>query len=46
MARTIDLRLPGVSFEAAVKRMIATPPPKKAKQPKAASSKPHRKRTV
>ncbi|MGD0206916.1 MAG: hypothetical protein ABSC89_04840 [Verrucomicrobiota bacterium] len=41
MPSAIDLRLHGVKFEDAVKRMIATPPPptsKKAKQEKAAKS--------
>jgi len=46
MARTIDLRLPGVTFETAVKRMIATPPSKKAKHRKAANPKSRNKRTV
>jgi hypothetical protein len=41
MPKAIDLRIRGVSFEDAIKRMIATPPPptsKKAKQAKAAKS--------
>jgi hypothetical protein len=45
MPKAIDLRLKGISFEDAVKRMIAAPPPptsKKAKRP--VSEKPRRKR--
>jgi hypothetical protein len=40
MPKAIDLRLPGISFEDAVRRMISTPPPptsKKAKQKAAIS---------
>ena len=35
MAKAIDLRIPGVKFDEAVKRMIATPPAKNpaAKKP-------------
>jgi len=39
MPKAIDLRLPGISFEDAVKRMIGTPPPPKLKKPKSANRK-------
>jgi hypothetical protein len=46
MPSAIDLRIHGVKFEDAVRRMIATPPPptsKKAKQQKKAVSRPCKK---
>jgi len=41
MPKAIDLRVPGLTFEGAIRRMISTPPPptsKKAKQAKNANS--------
>jgi len=45
MPKAIDLRVPGLSFEDAVKRMINTPPPPSSKSAKlAAAKKPKRKK--
>jgi hypothetical protein len=39
MPKAIDLRVPGLSFEDAVKRMINTPPPPSSKSAKLAAAK-------
>jgi len=45
MPKAIDLRVPGLSFEDAVKRMINTPPPPSSKSAKLATAKkPKRKK--
>jgi hypothetical protein len=45
MPKAIDLRVPGLSFEDAVKQLINTPPPPSSKSAKlAAAKKPKRKK--
>jgi hypothetical protein len=44
MPKAIDLRLHGISFEAAMKRFINTPPMPSSKSAKRAAQKPKRKK--
>jgi len=42
MGKSLNLRFPGISFEAGLRKMLATPPPPSAKSSKIASKKPKR----
>jgi hypothetical protein len=44
MGKSLNLKFPGVSFEAGLRKMLATPPPPSARSSKRATVKPRRKK--